>query len=68
MNPKWNKWLEPPTVIALVVALFSVVSFYTSFNERLSKAEIRSELAAPRLERIERKLDDLGDVLMRTAK
>ncbi len=76
MNPKWSKWLEPQPVIAVVIGLFSVVSFYVTFAERVSRAEMSANSVAQSLtehkadeaQKFTRIDDKLDTLLQRVAK
>jgi len=40
MNGSGNKWLEPPVIISVVVAMVSVGGFWVSFDRRVTTVEI----------------------------
>jgi len=42
MNGSGNKWIEPPTIIAIVVAMASVGGFWVSFDRRVTTVEINA--------------------------
>lgn len=69
-EPKKSEWLSPPNMIALVMALGTVGSFWVSFDRRVTNSEngviaVAKELdehkadEGARLIRVEEKIDRL---------
>lgn len=74
-EPKKSEWLSPPNMIALVMALGTVGSFWVSFDRRVTNSEngviaVAKELdghkqdEGARLDRMEVKLDYLVDKMI----
>lgn len=68
MNGGLSDWFRPPAVIAIVTSLFGFVSFWTSFDRRVSENATRTSYVeqqlrdhksdeAVRLAQIEAKID-----------